>query len=159
MFDVNDPADLAALKDEVNLDPQAFGYIPENTQEGVLDIINLPRPTINVSKPYISAAEVKDATFYEAYDGALADAQEWLRWVTEGGSTEESMKVTQDLRDRLAGVTGGSLTGDSIWAVGERPAMEAAMLALIDVDGSRAEELFGYGTNISSSDWFAARDS
>ena len=159
MFDINNPADLLTLKTEVNTDPNAYGYIPESTQEGVLDIINLARPEITVSKPYISAGAIKDGTFFEAYDGAGVDEQEWLRWITEGGSTEDGLKVTQDLRDRLTGVTGGSATGNSIWAVGERPAMEAAMLALIDVAGTRAEQLFDYGTIISRNDWITARDS
>jgi len=34
--------------------------------------------------------------------------------------------------------------------------MQAAMKALIDVPGSRAEVLFGYGTYISREDWLKA---
>ena len=158
-FDINNPADLLALKTEVNTDPNAYGYIPEATHDGVLDIINLKRAEITVSKPRISPTAIKDDTFFEAYSGLLADPQEWLRWITEGGDAGDTLLVTQDLRDRLTGLTGGSLTGDSVWAVGERTEMEAAMLSLIDVDGSRAEELFGYGTSISRNYWFAARDS
>ena len=39
-FDVNDPADLAALKSEVINDPQGYGYVPDNTVD-VLEKINL----------------------------------------------------------------------------------------------------------------------
>jgi len=59
----------------------------------------------------------------------------------------------------MTGVLGGSVTGDSIWAAADDDVMEPLMLALIDVDGSRAEELFGQGTSISRDDWIAARDS
>lgn len=41
----------------------------------------------------------------------------------------------------------------------DRAAMTTAMDALINVPGSRAEILFGFGTSISSLDWTTARDS
>lgn len=153
-FDREDPADLAALKTEVNTDPNGYGYIPDKT-ETVIDNINETRPAITVSKPRISAADVRSFTTYAGYDGLAIDEQEWLRWMTgSNGIGEENMVVTTDLRARLTG-DGGT----SIWAPADRIAMEAAMLALIDVPGSRAEELFGYATVISEQDWFAARDS
>jgi len=159
-FDRTNPDDLLALKNEVTLDPLTLGYVPDITQEGVLDVINLTRQTITVSKPAISAAVVRSAVTLEAYDNLLADRQEWLRWITgSNGVNEESLIVTQDLRDRLTGVLGGSVTGDSIWAAADEDIMEPIMLALIDIDGSRAEQLFGFGTIISRDDWLAARDS
>lgn len=158
-FDINDPADLATLKNEVLTDPNAYGYVPESTQAGVLDIINLKRPSITVSKPYISPTDVRSTTTYGAYNNLAIDEQEWLRWITADTSGLENLKVTQDLRDRLTGALGGSQTGDSIWAAANDDDMEPAMLALIDIDGSRAEELFGFGTVISRNDWITARDS
>ena len=159
-FDRTNPDDLLALKNEVTLDPLTLGYVPDITQEGVLDVINLTRQTITVSKPAISAAAVRAAVTLQAYDNLLADRQEWLRWITgSNGVNEESLIVTQDLRDRLTGVLGGSVTGDSIWAAADDEIMEPIMLALIDIDGSRAEQLFGFGTIISRDDWLAARDS
>ena len=159
-FDRTNPDDLLALKNEVTLDPLTLGYVPDITQEGVLDVINLTRQTITVSKPAISAAVVRAAVTLQAYDNLLADRQEWLRWITgSNGVNEESLIVTQDLRDRLTGVLGGSVTGDSIWAAADEDIMEPIMLALIDIDGSRAEQLFGFGTIISRDDWLAARDS
>ena len=158
-FDRNNPDDLLALKTEVNTDPNAYGYVPEDTNL-VLDILALKRVEITVSKPKISSAMVRAAVYLDAYDNLLADRQEWLRWITgSGGFDEESLVVTQDLRDRLTGVLGGSITGDSIWAAADDNIMEPIMLALIDIDGSRAEELFGFGTVINRDDWFAARDS
>ena len=158
-FDRNDPADLLALKNEVNTDPNAYGYVPEDTNL-VLDILSLKRAEITVSKPKISPALIRAAVYLNAYDNLLADRQEWLRWITgSGGFEDESLVITQDLRDRFTGALGGSQTGDSIWAAADDDVMEPIMLALIDIDGSRAEELFGFGTTISRDDWFAARDS
>lgn len=153
-FDNTDPADLLALKNEVTLDPNGYGYDPANTTL-VLELINLVRNTITIEKDRISAADVRAITTFEAYDGLLADRQEWLRWITgSNGVNEESLRVTDDLKLQIAGIG-----GTSFWAAGERAAMEAAMLALINRDGSRAEELWGLGTGITRDDWIAARDS
>ena len=153
-FDRTDPVDLAELKSEVETDPQGYGYDPANTTE-LLQIINLVRATITIEKERISAALVRGATTFASYDGLLADRQEWLQWITgSNGVSEESLVVTADLKQQLAGI-GGS----SIWAVGDRTEMETAMLALINRDGSRAEELWGIDTVITRDDWIAARDS
>ena len=155
MFDQSNPDDLLALKTEVNTDPMGYGYIPSDTYVGVLDIINLKRPEITVSRPTLRAVEIMAAVYFAAYNGLAIDEQEWLRWVT----SVESVDVTQDVRDRFTGILGGSLTGDSIWSAGTDDTMEPIMIALIDIDGSRAEQLWGFGTVISRANWIAARDS
>jgi len=155
-FDVNNSVDLLALKNEVYDDPNIYGYNPDSTYIGVLNIINLKRDDITVSNQTIPAISIKDETYFDAYDHLGIDEQEWLVWKTD---TDSPIKVTQDLRDRLTGTLGGGSTGDSIWAAADDDVMEPAMLALIDVDGSRAEELFGQGTSISQGDWIAAKES
>ena len=153
MFDRNDPADLAALKSEVNTDPLGIGYDPLGGTQDILDLLNAKNYT--VAKPKISSALVRSATTYDAYDTLAIDEQEWIRWMTgTDGFDEENMVVTDDLRTNLSGPG-----ADSIWAPAHRDEMNAAMLALMDVPGSRAEVLFGYGTSISRDYWFAARDS
>lgn len=154
-FDRNNTVDLLTLQTEVNTDPNGYGYDGTITQAGVLDPINLKRDTITVSLPTINTKDIIGAIYFEAYNNISIDEQEWIRWIT---NSAESLNMTQDLRDRLTGVLGGSVTGDSIWAAADDDIMEPIMLALIDVDGSRAEELFGQGTSISRDDWIAARD-
>ena len=118
----------------------------------------MARVAITISKPNISAADVRGATTYDAYNNLSIDEQEWIRWVTgSNGVNEESVEVTPDLRLQLTDAEGNG-TG-SIWAASNRAAMNAAMLALIDVAGSRAEQLWGYATVIGRADWLAARDS
>ncbi len=149
-FDRTDPADLLALKNEVTLDPNGYGYVPADTT-AVLEMINQVRATITVQNSSVAKSDVKASTLYDAFDGLLAPEQAWLEWITSGGGDE--IKSSADVREHLLG-DGGS----SIWAVADRTAMEAAMVALFDRDGSRAEELFGENTTITRNDWLAARD-
>lgn len=153
-FDRNDPADLLALKNEVNNDPLGLGY---NASSGdtnlILSTINEKTSQFTISKPKISAADIRSATTYDAYNGLAIDEQEWLRWVTgSSGFEEENLTVTADLRNQL-------VESSTFWAAADRTEMQAAMTLIFDVDGSRGEDLFGFGTAISRDDWFAARDS
>ena len=153
-FDRTNPNHLAALKAEVTNDPLLIGYsaVGGSTQ-ALLDLLNAKNYT--VAKPKISAASIRSETTYDAYNNLSIDEQEWLRWITgSGGFETEDILVTDDVRERLAGEG-----GQSIWATSNRSAMEAAMLALMDVPGSRAEVLFGFDTVITREDWIAARDS
>jgi hypothetical protein len=156
-FDANDPNDLAELKSEVAVDPTALGYAAVVAEtDALLALINDKNPATLVSKPGIDPASVRSQTTFDAYNNLSIDEQEWIRWMTGANSANNgsSLAVTPDLRARLTGPGNAS-----IWAAADRDAMNAVMLALIDVPGSRAEILWGYGTNISRADWFAARDS
>jgi len=157
-FDRTDPADLLALKTEVNDDPLGLGYdAVSGSTTTVLTAINAKDAQFTVSKPKISAADVRATCTYDAYNNLAIDEQEWIQWMTgSNGSGEESLIVTADLRLQLTDAEGSGT--NSIWAVADRTEMNTAMLALMDVAGSRAEDLFGYGTNISRTDWLAARD-
>ncbi len=151
-YDRNNQADLTALKNEIDTDPLILGYdLASGDIGGIVTLINAKNYTVTKTK--VSAADIRAACTYDAYDTLSIDEQEWLRWMTgSNGFDEENVKVTQDLKDRL---TDGN---NSIWAAAHRTEMNAAMLALIDVPGSRAEVLFGHGTIIGSQDVIAARD-
>ena len=45
-FDVNNPADLLALKNEVNLDPIGMGYDPTGPTQPLLKLLNDPSENI-----------------------------------------------------------------------------------------------------------------
>ena len=156
-FDRNDPADLLALKTEVNDDPTGVGYDPTGPTAAILAFLNDKNPATLVAKPKISSAAIRTGVTFDAYDGLSPDEQEWLRWVTgSNGFEEENLPVTPDLGLQL---TGNGTPADSMWAVPDRAAMVAAMEAIFNVPGSRAEILFGFGTVITSLDWTTARDS
>jgi hypothetical protein len=156
-FDRHNPTHLSQLKSEVNTDPDTLGYDTTVVKAGVLDVINLKRAAYTIAKPKISAAAVRSAVNFTVYDNTLPDKQEYLRWITgSNGTEEESLIVTDALRQDLA----GDPTADgSIWQPTNRTAMNQAMLDLIDVDGSRAQDLWGFDTRITEQDWIDARDS
>lgn len=157
-FDRNDPADLAELKAEATNDPDAIGYtvLTDGDTNKFLGEINT-KGGYTVEKPKISAAAVRSATTFDAYDGLLNPEQQWLQWLTgSNGFDEENLDVNDEIKQKFAGIP---TANQSIWATGERTEMNAAMSALINVPASRAEDLWGYNTTISRDDWFAARDS
>jgi len=147
-FDRNNQADLTALKAEVANDPLAIGYsyFTDGNTDKLVGEINAKNYT--TSKPKISSADVRAAITFAAYNNLAIDEQEWIKWVAPGNN-DEDIVVTPDLRTQL-------LTSSTFWAVADRVAMQAAMKALIDAPGSRAEVLFGYGTYISREDWLKA---
>lgn len=147
-FDRNKQADLTALKAEVTNDPLNIGYsyFTDGNTDKLVGQINAKNYT--VSKPRISSSDVRAAITFAAYNNLAIDEQEWIKWVAPG-STDEDIAVTADLKNQL-------LTSTSFWAAGDRVAMQAAMNAIINVPGSRAEVLFGYGTYISREDWLKA---
>lgn len=150
--------DLAALITEITTDPDGLGYATAPTWDigEIADALNLKRTQYQVDKPYISSADVRASCTYDAYNNLSIDEQEWLRWITgSNGLNEENLKVTDDLKQQLAGVP---TANSAIWAAGNRNEMNPVMLSLIRFDGSRAEDLFGYGSSISTADVVAARD-
>jgi hypothetical protein len=160
-FDRQNPTHLSQLKSEVNTDPDTLGYNPTGPTHEILEIINLPRAAYTIPKPAISQAAARAATVFDAFKNLGIDEQPWLTWITgsNGGSEgeSESLIVTADLRLQLTDAEGDGTS--SIWHATNRSAMNAAMLDLIDVDGSRAQDLWGFDTIITSADWIAARDS
>lgn len=153
-FDRNDLADLAALKAEATNDPEGVGYTVLTDGNTTKFIEEINTKSFTVGKPKISSANVRATTTYDAYNNLAIDEQEWLRWMTgTNGFDEENLVVTPDILQNLAGYP---TANGSIWATGDRDAMNAAMQALINVPGSRAEVLWGYGVSISREDWLAA---
>lgn len=152
-FDRSNPAHLAALKSEATTDPVAVGYtvITDGNTSKFITEINAKNYT--VQKPKIAPASVISAVTFAAYNGVSIDGQEWLQWITSSMSADETLPVTADIKQQLAGIPTATA---AIWAAANRTAMNAAMAALINVPGSRAEVLWGYGTSISREDWLAA---
>ena len=155
-FDRNDATDLQTLQDEIILDPRGYGYNQNNTNAGVLIPINQKRNAITVSNEYLESARLQAEVNFSWYNNLTGRAADWLEWMTRG----ERVKITRNVRRKLTatsepGVSGGT----SIWHADNKTAAHNAMLDMIDIDGSRAEELFGFGTVISKTDWIAARDS
>ena len=148
-FDRSDPADLLALKTEVNSDPIGMGYDATGPTKAILDLLNEPASnvggettgedlTVNL---LLAAIDPNELTVGGQFtEGELA----WLKLVVESTQSPE-----ENIEQHRAKITALFQPSDQT-----RVDLEAQSRAM-----SRAEVRFGIGTNISRQDWFSARDS
>lgn len=125
--------DLQALKTELQTDPISMGYLPLLEENDVANagIINDPtQRTIN--NDTIDTSDFVGATTFDAYDGLTASETSYYDMITN----RERIAVTPDTLANLAGIGGVSK-----WATSNRATMEPRVAALMQYQGSRAEEL------------------
>ncbi len=149
---------LQALADEIEADPAALGYKEAGGEwkgDGVIaDLINAKDFVID--RASIPSADTRATVTYDAYNTLSIDEQEWIRWMTPGGGEGGNFETTSDMKLQLSGravaangVAGSGTDSASFWSAAERGVMAPAMLALIEVPGSRAEVLWDEGQTIS----------
>lgn len=142
-----------ALKDEIENDPLGIGYKNSPSSgdwkgdQVIADLINNadganPR-TVNYE--HVDTGDIRSDVTFEGFDGLVAAEQAWLEWLTVNGV----LKVNDHMLQKLAGIP---IDNQSIWAAADRTPMNAAMTALMQFTGSRAEELWGEGRTISAGD-------
>lgn len=138
--------DYAALKTELQTDPNAYGYAPliaAGNMQGLADKLNQVRAAISIPRPDVTPDEVLEAirlsdlrsattAVQSAYMQALLVLPN-IRILKENGT---DARVLTSLMDIL---TNGS-------------ASETRLRALATRTGSRAEQLFGPGAWLSWSD-------
>ena len=156
---------LQALADEIEADPAALGYKEVGGEwkgDGVIaDLINAK--DFVVDRASIPMADTRATVTYDAYNNLSIDEQEWIRWMTPGGGDSVGgdggdFRVNADMKLQLTGrtlaangVAGTGADNSSFWAAADDQDMAPALLALIEVPGSRAEVLWGEGQTISIS--------
>jgi hypothetical protein len=149
---------LQALHDEIENDPQGLGYKEAGgawkEDSVIVGLINAAN--YKIDRAGVPMEAVRAAVTYDAYNTILGDEQEWLRWMTPNSGT---FQVTADMKLQLSGrtltsngVAGTGDDGDSFWAAAHDQDMAPAMLALIEIDGSRAEVLWGEGKVVTISE-------
>ena len=129
---------LQALKDEFTNNPVSLPYppfIPENDAANS-EVINNhdgsnPRTVNNDS---VDTGEIRGNTTFDGFDGLTTAEQAWFEWLTVNGV----IPVNAETLQQLAGIP---TANGSIWAAAERTEMNAAMAALMQRQGSRAEEI------------------
>lgn len=135
-FDGSNAAHLAALKTEIDTDPQAIGYGENNYQR--VQQINDPAHGAAITKDLddIDVIEVAGAIDDTEYGALSAFGQAWVNAMIQqaDGASAKPYKAKF-----LALFPGGSTT-------------RTAALALLNTTGSRAEELWGYGSRVSRRD-------
>ena len=149
-----------ALADEINNDPAGIGYKHDlgNGIEWKLDgeiKTLLDAQNFKIDKPSINQEDVRATTTFAGYNTLGIDEQEWIRWMTPNSG---QLRITADVKLQLTGrtlavngIAGVGADNDSFWAAAQDQNMAPAMLALIEVDGSRAEVLWGEGVSPSLS--------
>ena len=148
-FDRTDPADLLALKTEVNTDPVSMGYGATGNTQALLKLLNdsslnqTPPPGNTISRTF-DASALMDALDPNDYDSPQAGtkAAEYSHMLIELGAYSDISAYKTKWRSQFAG-NSATVT-----------ALDAQETNL-----SRAESLFGQGTSISRDDWIVARDS
>ena len=148
-FDRNDPANLLALKTEVNTDPIGMGYAGVNNTAAILKLLNAPANNVGGET---AAAPFTVENMLVALVPTELDAQQtnagagdYINALVTAGGQFGGVDIEQFKTDFRAMFAGNSATV---------AALDAQTAAL-----SRAEVLFGQGTSLSRDDWIAARDS
>ena len=148
---------LQALHDEIENDPQTIGYKIDGAWKEdniIADLINAKNYTIDQNG--IPMEIVRATTIYDAYNNLAIDEQEWIRWMTpNSGDFRVSADMKLQLTGRSLAIDGNAGTGNnnaSFWAVADRNIMAPAMLALIEIPGSRAEILWDQNKTVSISE-------
>lgn len=131
-------ADLQAIKTEFTTNPASMPYLAFTEANAVAnaDIINNtdganPR-TVNNEK--VDTGDIRGNTTFAGFDGLVVAEQAWFEWLTANGE----IPVNAETLQQLAGVP---TANGSIWAAADRNAMNAAMQALMQFQGSRAQEI------------------
>ena len=147
-FDRTDPADLAALKSEVNTDPIGMGYaaVVDQTQN-LLKLLNDPANNVGgetASRIFEVDAmmDALDPTDYEAPQTGANAAEYVIQLIAYGTQFGSIVGFEAKFRSMFAANSGTIIALDAQ-----------------NVNLSRAEVLFGQGTTITRDDWIAARDS
>ena len=140
----------AALKAEIENDPLAIGYkngADWKADQEIADLLNAVGYTVNHAT--VETGDIRASVTFEGFDGLVTAEQAWFEWLTQNGV----IPVNEEILQQLAGIP---TANSSIWASAERTEMNAAMTALMQFQGSRAEVLWGEGTNITASQVGAA---
>lgn len=148
---------LQALHDEIEADPEALGYKEAGGawigDQEIADLINAKNYAIDQDGVQMEA--VRAGVSYDAYNTLAIDEQEWIRWMTPNSGI---FQVNADMKLQLTGrgLTSNGTAGtgndsNSFWSAAHRTEMSAAMLALIETPGSRAEVLWSAGQTVSVS--------
>lgn len=151
----------AALKAEIINDPELIGYknvhpsSDTNDWKGdqvIADLINAKN--LFIDRIAVEMEAIRSATEFDWYDTLSIDEQEYMRWLTPD---DGSWKVTASMKLILTGrtltnngVAGTGADGDGWWAAAHDQDAAPAMLALIEVPGSRGEVLWDEGRSISA---------
>lgn len=147
---------IVALRTELQTDPLGLGYaavIATGNHQTVADLMNLPRTIIRIRRADISSAEIASAievTDYPALGGnptaaALSTERRYLAWLT-------AILTVPLVRLLNADGTNTPVIANFSAMFGAGTGTRTRLLALAERDGSRTEQLFGIGQQVTYHD-------
>ena len=149
---------LQELHDEIESDDQSLGYKEAGGawKEDSVIVALINAKNYKIDNKSVLMESVREATSYAGYNDLSIDEQEWIRWMTPNGG---NFMVSADMKLQLSGrsltadgVAGTGNDNQSFWSVATRGVMAPAMLAIIEVDGSRSEVIWGQNKNVTISE-------
>ena len=142
-FDRTDPADLLALKTEVDTDPICMGYLPVLGTAAMLDLLNNPAKNLGgeIGRVLLTSGVLLDVLVPSDLDEIDDGERSYIEAMINRDFDTDIERYREQIREALL------LDSETVFA------MDTLMERI-----SRAEALFGRSTVIGKSDWFAARD-
>jgi hypothetical protein len=140
--------DYAALKTELQTDPNSYGYAQYITsgQDSVLaDMLNLARAAIQLPRPNVPPSELLEAI---SVDDFIASANQTILH----GSWLESLLQFQSIRILKENGSDTRVMTNIMKILKNGTASETRVRTLAVRNGSRAEQLFGPGVSITHMD-------
>jgi len=146
-FNKNDPADLLALKNEATLDPLGMGYNILGGTQDILDLFNTPASNLGseTGPDFLTTGKFLTIVFAENVSAGDQFRIQLLYEMTEGDVNIDKHRTDIAVLNDIG-------INNAIAAL-TRPLSRADFLFGDIING--AHEI----VNISSSEWFAARDS
>lgn len=128
--------DHAQLKTEIETDPQGLGYAPHvasGNDVALAAMLNEIRPSISINRDLIPSHEIFEAIVPSEWSAASAQEKQRVQLILSMGMVDVRGQNTKDAF--LAAFGGGTTT-------------RANLIALVNRQGSRAEQLFGQAVSI-----------
>ena len=138
--------DYAALKIELQTDPNAYGYAPliaAGNMQGLADKLNQVRAAISIPRPDVAPEEVLEAIRLSDLRSATTAVQ---------AAYMQSLLVRPNIRILKENGTDARVLTNLMDILTNGSASETRLRALATRTGSRAEQLFGPGAWLSWSD-------
>lgn len=138
--------DYAALKTELQTDPNAYGYAPliaAGNMQGLADKLNQVRANISIPRPDVAPEEVLEAIRATDLRAATTAVQ---------SAYMQSLLVLPNLRILKGNGTDARVLTNLMDILTNGSASETRLRALATRTGSRAEQLFGPGAFLSWTD-------
>lgn len=138
--------DYAALKTELQTDPNAYGYAPliaAGNMQGLADKLNQVRANISIPRPDVAPDEVLEAIRVSDLRSATTAVQ---------AAYMQSLLVLPNLRILKGNGTDARVLTNLMDILTNGSASETRLRALATRTGSRAEQLFGPGAFLGWTD-------